>query len=265
MDPHPRQLPAIASVPNLRHVGGLETADGRRVRTGLLYRSGALDLLEGEDAERVASLGIRIVFDLRSPAERSVRPDRVPQGAEYVALDMIDSVSRHAPAVIMKSLQDPETAERELGGGRGMKLFLDHYREFVALPSARLSLGRIYRDLAEGRHRPALIHCMGGKDRTGWTAAALLLLLGVPVSAVMDDYLVSNDRVGPALTAYMDDFSVRGGDPELIKAIMLSRPEYLEASLDQMRGSFGSIERYFAEGLGLDEVVTGALRTSFLE
>jgi protein-tyrosine phosphatase len=37
----------IASVPNLRDLGGWPTRDGERVRRGLLYRATDLDKLQG--------------------------------------------------------------------------------------------------------------------------------------------------------------------------------------------------------------------------
>ena len=56
----------------------------------------------------------------------------------------------------------------------------EHFRDFVRLPSARRAYGRLFRDLARDDHRPAPVHCSTGKDRTGWAAAAFLLLMGVP-------------------------------------------------------------------------------------
>jgi protein-tyrosine phosphatase len=263
MEPSER-LP-MPSLPNFREVGGLSTADGSLVRTGLLYRSGALDCLEGEDAARFARLGIRTIYDLRSEPERRVRPDLVPRGVEYVALDMISDVALHTPGRIMKSLNDPVAARETFGDGRGVAMFLSHYREFVTLASARLALGRFYGELANEGRRPALVHCMGGKDRTGWTVAALLMLLGVPSDDVMADFIASNDHLARTLAGFLADFEARGGDQALIVEFMWTRPDYLEASLDEMRGSFGTIERYFAEGLGLAESVTEALRAGFLD
>jgi len=42
---------------------------------------------------------------------------------------------------------------------------------------------------------PALIHCTGGKDRTGFVSAIIQLLVGVPYESVINDYLVSNQLI----------------------------------------------------------------------
>ena len=73
--------PLIPSLPNLRDVGGHPTADGGRVRTGLLYRSTDLSRLDDAGAAALETLGIRTVFDLRTAGERAGGPDRLPPGA----------------------------------------------------------------------------------------------------------------------------------------------------------------------------------------
>ena len=79
---------AIATVPNLRDLGGWPTRDGRRVRRKLLYRSTQLDQLAGADLGAFAALGIRSVYDLRTETERTARPDRLPAGTEHIVVDV---------------------------------------------------------------------------------------------------------------------------------------------------------------------------------
>jgi protein-tyrosine phosphatase len=42
-------------------------------------------------------------------------------------------------------------------------------------------------------------------------------------------------------------------------------PEYLEAALAKMSKEFGTVERYFTEGLGIDEGAQKALRAALIE
>jgi protein-tyrosine phosphatase len=131
---------AIASVPNLRDLGGWPTRDGGRVRAGLLYRSTELDKLAGADMAAFAALGIRSVYDLRTEAERSVQPDRLPPSTEYVVVDVLKDSADAAPAQLSKVLADPKAAEEMLGGGKGLALFESAYRETFSLSSARRCL-----------------------------------------------------------------------------------------------------------------------------
>ena len=58
---------------------------------------------------------------------------------------------------------------------QGLMLFEIGYREIVSLPSACAAYHRLFSDLTQEEHRPALFHCATGKDRTGWAAASPLM------------------------------------------------------------------------------------------
>jgi protein-tyrosine phosphatase len=255
----------IPSVPNLRDVGGQPTRDGGRVRTGLLYRSGALGGLTDADMAAFERLGIRRVYDLRGGRERVLSPDRLPPAAETVVGDVLADWTAGGTDWLFALVDDPEAARRALGGGRLEALWLDQYRAFVTLPSAHAAFGRIFRDVAQAANRPALIHCTGGKDRSGWAAASLLLLLDVPEDVVMDDFLRSN-LAAPAMAAHVTGPIVgHGGDPDLWRPLFIADPRCLEAAQAQVRESYGSIEAYFADALGVDGEAQDALRAAFAD
>jgi protein-tyrosine phosphatase len=261
----PGQNIKIDSLPNLRDLGGWPTRDGGTVRYGLLYRSTDLTNLAGADMETFATLGIRSVYDLRTEVERAAQPDRVPPGTEQVTLDVFADAVNAAPAALLTVMTDPKAAEEMLGGGKGLTLFEVGYRDIVRLPSAKAQYHRLFSDIAEPEHRPALFHCTGGKDRTGWASASMLMLLGVPDDLVMTEYLLTNDELLPAEQPAIDRFRAMGGDPDLIRPCVGVAPEYLEAALDEMRTRYGTIEGYFSEGLKLDESVQATLREVFIE
>jgi len=255
----------IASVPNMRDLGGWTTRDGGRVRRGLVYRSTELNQLAGADMTTFAALGIRSVYDLRTEKERAGQPDHLPPGTEYVVVDVFKDAQNAAPAQLLSVTTDPAAAEKLLGGGKGCKLFEAGYRDIVSLPSAASGYHRLFADLTSEQHRPALFHCTGGKDRTGWAAAALLMLLGVSDEHVMQEYLLTNDELLPAEQPVIDRFQALGGDSDLIRPCIAVAPEYLEAALDEMHKRFGTIEGYFSQALGIDEGAQQKLRDTFTE
>ena len=255
----------IVTVPNMRDLGGWQTRDGGLVRSRQLYRSAGLDKLQKDDEVIFAGMGIRSIYDLRTEEEREVQPDRVPPGTGYVVVDVLKDLAYAAPAQLMKLPSDPKLAEEILGGGKALPLFEQGYREIVTLPSALAAYKRLFFDLSRDEHRPALFHCTTGKDRTGWAAASMLMLLGVPDEVVMHEYLLSNEQLLPALKPVFDRFESIGGDPELLLPAFSVRKEYLEAALDEMRRRFGTIEGYFTDGLGLDANILQALRVAFIE
>ena len=139
----------LASVPNLRDLGGWPTRDGGRVRARRLYRSTELHRLAGDDKAAVEALGIRTVFDLRTEAERSANPDHLPKGAQLVVVDVLADSSSAAPAQLMKVLGDPAAAAEMLGGDKAVRLFEHGYREIVSLPSALSAYRTFFSDLAQ--------------------------------------------------------------------------------------------------------------------
>ena len=152
-----------------------------------------------------------------------------------------------------------------LGDGKAVQLFERGYREIVSLPSALAAYRTFFVAIASTTHRPALFHCTTGKDRTGWAAAATLLLLGVSSNDVMYDYELSNRDLLPALKPLFEHFRAAGGDPHLLDPVLGVDPAYLRVALDEMKQRFGSIEGYFSEGLGLDDADQRALRDALTE
>jgi protein-tyrosine phosphatase len=257
--PRPGQQIMIATVPNLRDLGGWPTPDGH-VRYGVLFRSAEFSDLQGEDAAAFARLGIRSVFDLRTEAERAQQPNQLPAGIEYVVLDILKDSSQAGAAQLLTVLGDPKAAEAMLGGGKSLGLFKESYREVVALPSARAGYRQFFSAIAGDEHTPAVFHCTTGKDRTGWAAAATLLLLGVSHDDVFADYLLTNDQLLPALQPVLDQFRSIGGDPELLMPVVGVQKEYLETAISEMHQRYQTIDGYFSQGLGLDAATIGRLR-----
>jgi protein-tyrosine phosphatase len=257
----------IPSVPNLRDLGGYPTEEGGQVRTGQLYRSVELDHLEGqdEDLESFVRLGVRTVFDLRTAAEREAAPDVVLDGTEQVVCDVLKDSQNLAPAVLGKVLSDPSFARQLLGDGKAVELFETAYREIVTLPSALSAYRAFFNAIIEDGRRPALFHCTTGKDRTGWAAAATLMVLGVPERHVFYDYELTNRDLLPALKPVFEHFRALGGDPDLLKPALGVDPEYLRVAMDEMQQRFGSIRGYFENGLGIGPEGQHALQAALIE
>ena len=255
----------LKTVPNLRDIGGWPTRTGGRVRRGLLFRSTELDKLQGDDLDAFAKLGVRSVYDLRTAAERTAQPDRVPAGTRVIVVDVLADAAGAAPAQLLQVLGDPQAAVAMLGGGKAVTLFEQGYRQIVGVSSALRAYHLFFTDLADESHRPALFHCTTGKDRTGWAAAVILSLFGVSREDVMREYLLTNDQLLPALRPVFDQFKARGGDPDLLLPALGVRKEYLETAFDEMDSRFGSLERYLDERLEIGAETVSSLRGAFIE
>jgi protein-tyrosine phosphatase len=121
--------------------------------------------------------------------------------------------------------------------------------------------------LLSSNGRAVLFHCAAGKDRTGFAAAMLLRLLGVPHEVVMEDYLLTNQYF---LSAYRWSLVVM----KLVKgkrfaasvtAFMIAQPAYLGAAFAAVDETYGSFEHYVTDGLRLTETDVANLQSLYLE
>jgi len=153
---------------NFRDLGGMRTRGGV-LRSGRLFRSDTLQELTDDDVARlVDELRIAFVIDLRQAAE-AVEEGRGPLARLavcYANVPLVDLDSAGAPGEL--------TATQ----------YLDHLEHDPNLVVAVELVASVV-------HRPTVLHCAAGKDRTGVVTALLLGLLGVAHEQIVEDYMVT--------------------------------------------------------------------------
>ena len=254
----------IASIPNLRDMGGYKTTNGANIARGLVYRSNQLYSISESDMILLAELNLKNDYDLRTASERNAKPDELPAGVNNVWLDVLADDPTSGPANLIALLSDPLQANIDLGNGQVEEKFKDAYRQFITLESADIAFSELFLSLGDENKLPALFHCTTGKDRTGWSAAALLTIIGVPYEEVLEDYLLSNDYILPMYADLIEDFVDAGGERNIVVSILGVKEEYLNAAFDEMHTQYGSIENYFSKGLGISVDQQTALRNLYL-
>ncbi|MDO8897068.1 MAG: tyrosine-protein phosphatase [Bacteroidales bacterium] len=261
----PGQSLGIASIPNLRDMGGYKTSDGATIARGLVFRSNQLYNISASDMLLLTKLNLKNDFDLRTTAERNSQPDELPDGVNNIWLDVMADLPSSGPANLNALLSDPLKANIELGNGKAEELFKAAYRHCISLPSAVVAYRELFLALGDENQLPVLFHCATGKDRTGWAAAAFLTFLGVPMEKVKEDYMRSNDYILPMCDTLIQRFVAAGGSPSIPLAILGVKEEYLAAAFDEMQTKYGSIENYFSEGLGINADQQAAMRNLYLK
>ena len=248
---------------NFRDLGGYEAADGWRVRWQLLYRSGKLSALTADDVAQLAPKGIRIVCDLRTPAERAREPSvpgfsRAHRGWDYDVGHRSLLAAATAPGATPEHVRDALAATYEAMPWIFAEIYAQAFQHIIA------------GDL------PMVFHCTAGKDRTGILAALILLVLGVPEEQVIKDYLLTDrfldtDALAAAPRsksggAGAAGFSfVRALSAELRAPLLTCDPAYLHGALRAIEARHGSVLGYFDEALGVGAEGVAALRQRLLE
>lgn len=264
----PGQLIELATLPNLRDIGGWPTADGRVVRHGMVFRSTALHSLSDDDGAALRALGITTIYDLRTAKERTEAPDLVIGERANLSLDVLADAARDIPAKLHEVLVDPVVVARmnaEWTRGQGAEHMSESYRHYVSLPSAIASYRRMVDGLLGEDPAALLIHCTTGKDRTGWGAAVLLSALGVAREDIYREYLLTNDHLLPTLRGLFEKFAEAGGNPEVLRPLLGVDARYLDQSFAEADRVWGGMDEYLAGCLGLDDRARGTLRDRFLQ
>jgi protein-tyrosine phosphatase len=253
----------LASAPNLRDIGGYRTSDGRWVKVGELYRSDGLDALSDADNATLQALGVKLVCDLRTNGERASKPDKEIAGSTNEQIDV--SGEDELTATITAAITSGDTAEQQrlFGDGKGEQLLIDGGRAFVSGEIPKAAYTTLFERIEDPANLPTVMHCSGGKDRTGWASAAILTALGVPRSTVTQDYLASNgylqeknDKTLAATAALIDR--------SLLEPLVTVRKEYLDASFGEVKAKYTTFDEYLA-AIGVTKADKQQLQDELLE
>jgi protein-tyrosine phosphatase len=258
-----RHIP-LQGARNFRDFGGYPTAAGRHVKRGVLFRSDSLHQLTEEDFRRISALGIASICDLRRDRERLHAPTNWddPTTAIYHLPLISNDVER---TLKRASIQGGQFNEEE-----ARRMMKEVYAYLISDDHALHHLRQLFALVAEPANLPVLIHCSGGKDRTGVSCSLILWLLGVSREDIVGDYLRSQELygdtvdIGIAASQVFDHQDVGEWQYAALKLIFGVQKEYLErvfAILDE-RGM--TPERFLTEMIGADPDLLERLRAALL-
>lgn len=252
---------------NFRDFGGYESRNGGRVKRGELYRSDHLADLTPADLAALAPHGIRLICDLRRDHERDMNPtawtgDSAP---EVLHLPLF---SERRDSVMTLIANEPGGRSDPAKARAGM---VELYERMVTEEESLGNIRVIFDKVLHAPSRPLLIHCSGGKDRTGVSAALILTALGVPGDAVFEDFLMTNalyDIEERVRTRGAQLITVAEGEEEwseeALVPIFSVEAGYLEAAFAAGKEKFGSVDALLREGVGLTDAEREKLKDELL-
>lgn len=217
------------------------------LRWRTLFRSDHLGLLTEDDARRIRSLGVRRVVDFRGEDERLAAACAVP-GVRVHALSI--------EPTIVQVLADLIAAGQALTPADVVIHMQDTYRGFARHNTQRF---REFFGLLLESGEPTVFHCTAGKDRTGFAAALVLHALGATRAQILDDYLLTNQRLKRPPGAGL------GLAPEVAAVLWGVQVEFLHAAFEAVEKDHGSLDAYLREGLGIGRAEHERLRALYLQ
>jgi protein-tyrosine phosphatase len=242
-----------ASVANLRDLGGLATTSGREVAAGRLFRSSHFGGLVAADEPAVHALGLRTVVDFRGVHERAAAPNRLPVSVPGMTgwHDLHLPIEPSALAAMSRLREAGDVDEAAL-----VSVMHGVYQRFVERQAPVFSA--LLQQLLQAERYPLVFHCTAGKDRTGFAAALVLAALGVPREAIVDDFLLSNQR----WTGHAPPPDAPAGQDWTVLSRV--RAGYLQRAFDTIDRGWGSTEAYLAQALNFDAAARERLASHLL-
>ena len=242
---------------NFRDIGGYPTADGRLVRWGRVFRSDGLSRLTDADLVVLSRLGVRHVFDFRTPSEAADAPNRLPEAPPVAYHNLPVSHGRFDFVQAVKRLKAGDTSWLT------PDFMVNGYLGSLSLHGE--TWGRVIRHIAGASDGATVYHCTGGKDRTGACTALILLVLGVSEETVIADHQLSNHFIAELLPKINQMLAAYGVDPDILMPYLTAPRECITAFLETLHAQFGSAAAYLQEKGGLSAETLDQLRQNLLD
>jgi protein tyrosine/serine phosphatase len=227
---------------NVRDLGGLPTEDGRVTASGRVVRSDNVRRLTDAGWRSLAEHGVTRIVDLRWPEELAEDQPR-DVDVEVVHISVLgESIDEDYIAKLDEHLDSVDDVADHYAWS--YVDFLERYRDRFGVAFAAVAD-------ADGA---VVVHCMGGKDRTGLVSALLLRLVGVSHEAIGADYAVSAENLAPRNVEWL---ASNPDAQELARGTKLSQTPAagMVRVLEEIESRYGDVASYLrAAGLSDEQV-----------
>ncbi len=242
---------AFEGVRNFRDFGGYTGAGGQKMASGRFFRSANYAQASDADLANLAALGITAIVDLRRPEERNRMPSRRWPDFAAEVIENHDDDEGAGPHSWHGFMADWDLSTE------GMRAYhLGYYERAPTLPRLHDLYSRYFRQLAESQG-PIVVHCAAGKDRTGIICALTHTLAGVHRDDMIADFLLTNDPAVFDVHAPLWQAEIakeRGRAPSMatMHVAMGVHESYLERAFQVIDQTYGGVDRYLSDVLGID-------------
>jgi len=228
----------------------LPTRDGGETRFGAVVRADSVRQLSDDGWQALVQHGVRTVVDLRGHDEREDDPPaELPVEVVHVPFfessdEELHEMAAELEAAVMAA-PDVPTATRDV-----YLIFLERFRANIA---------DAVRAVAHASAGGVVIHCVGGKDRTGLLSAFLLHLAGVADDEIAADYALSEERLRPRHEAW---FAAAESEEQLerLRRIAQTPAASMAGVFEELARRYGGVDAYLRSA-GVDDEELGLVRT----
>jgi protein tyrosine/serine phosphatase len=224
---------------NVRDLGGHPTEDGSTTRVCAVVRADSVRKLSDEGWAAAVAYGITTVLDLRFHEELEADPPGdVPIDVVHLSLFGEPDAERWADLDRRAAAAGDDVAATRL-------VYLETLEEH------RDELAAAMRIVADAPPGGLLVHCTGGKDRTGLVSALLLRLAGVAPEEIADDYALSEVNLAERHAQWLAD-AADDEERERLRRIGRTPAQAMLGVLEELEARYGSVAEYLRAGGATD-------------
>ncbi len=253
---------------NTRDLGGLPAADGRRIKPGMLFRSGKPSDATEADIEKLKSLGITKIVDFRTEDEVKEAPDPEVEGIEIIHLDVLPFIA----AGVTRDRESNGRMQKLFDGTHkpedGLEMMLLTYKYILTEEHPKRAYRRFLEEVLGNDSGATLWHCTAGKDRAGLGTVLVQECLGVPRDFIRLEYMITNIYLKEDVDRKAGRIRERGGsetDAEILRHLWLARKPYIDWVYEYVDENYGGFAGYLERELGAGPGFIAAMREKFLE
>ncbi|RAO68770.1 uncharacterized protein BHQ10_004782 [Talaromyces amestolkiae] len=256
----------VDGVPNFRDIGGYRITDFSSTRRNFVYRSALLTRITPTGLQTLTQeLKITTVYDLRSNAELRKDPITSSPLDNHEAITVI-----HTPVFPERDSSPEQLAKRFANymSDNGSEGFVAAYAEI--LRDGVDAYRKVFEHVRDRPQDAFLVHCTGGKDRTGVLVALMFLVAGVrDRDLIADEYSLTEKGFDGSVKARLaekiiKDLGVDKANRAGIERLLSARKENMSATLEYIDRQFGGAEGYLKDQLGFGDEDVERIRKSLV-
>ena len=248
----------LENIKNVRDLGGMSAADGKKIKAKRLIRSSKLWNASEKDIKTIEEkLEVVNVVDFRTETERAEDPhpiDKFPD-VKYHFLKSYDSTQeivtrdKKSNYLLMKNAN-------KLTEEMAVEIIENFYEQMPSAENLQKAYAQFFEVLLNTKKGATLWHCSLGKDRAGIAAVLVEHALGVSDEDIMKDYMLTNK--------YLEE--IKNKDmTNAFRVFYGVRESFLESWYKSVDQNFGGIDKFLKDVLKVDEKKKEKLRKMYLE
>ena len=233
--------PLLSFQQNFRDLGGIPAKDGRKVKPGLLFRSGDFYSLSPDDIGRLEEMRLATIIDFRAIREITGRPDKTIRTVKEIIEINIHDAAREQSQKFLSENNAPGLENLLIGDyTRMIRNHQPDFRKFLDIVANTVNL-------------PLVFHCAAGKDRTGLAAVFLLSALGVDMEHIREDYMATNKFAAVFIEKIIKKVNDSGLNGAILRPLLEVRAAYLDAALEEILNYSVSLDAFVTDILKADK------------